>query len=625
MRNSVHAFDADNPSKGRVLWHVTLGTPVPAQLLYGQYGDITPDVGILSTGVIDRARGVLYVVAEVLERGRPAFYLHALDLASGFERLNGPVAITGSVDALDFDPMQHIQRPALLLANDAVRIAFGSHGDQGAYHGWMLSYDAADLRRSTGAYVTTPDGNGGAIWQSGRGPAADRQGNIYAISANGDYDGLRNFGQSFVKLNTAATATLDSYTPADWKEMSDNDFDLSAGPALITGTHTVIGADKLGNLYAIDGDAMRRAGHAAVVSASEASIFNFAVWSSGTAARVYTQGGREPLKCFLVTPDGINPDPLYTAESAIPYARIGLTISANGDTPGSGILWESAGNYNESSTPGALYAYDAGSLELLWSSDMNPARDRMPPVSKFVAPTVANGRVYVASSANVVTVYGLYAAVDDPVSAPSISAVANAASNTQGAIAPGELVAVLGSDLGPDAPADVSGVQVLFDGVAGSVVFASATQLNVVVPFELGGPVTMVQVQFNGLASAQMPVSVVPAAIGVFSADTSGSGAAIALNADGSVNSADRPAAPGSVVTVWATGAGAAVDARVLTAQIDGQDAEILAVGAGTIRGVIQVNVRIPAGAAAGALPVLLRVGESVSQSGITVAVSDLQ
>ena len=84
--------------------------------------------------------------------------------------------------------------------------------------------------------MTTPDGNGGAIWQSGRGPAADRQGNIYAVSANGDYDGVRNFGQSFVKLNAAATATVDSYTPVDWKEMSDNDFDLSAGPALITGT-----------------------------------------------------------------------------------------------------------------------------------------------------------------------------------------------------------------------------------------------------------------------------------------------------------------------------------------------------------------------------------------------------
>ena len=97
-------------------------------------------------------------------------------------------------------------------------------------HGWLIGYDGI-----------RPDAAGWRIhdhaewqrrplsWQSGRGPAADRQGNIYAVTGNGDYDGMRNF-ESFVKISLQGSATVDLYTPADWKSMSDNDFDLSAGP-----------------------------------------------------------------------------------------------------------------------------------------------------------------------------------------------------------------------------------------------------------------------------------------------------------------------------------------------------------------------------------------------------------
>ena len=416
MHNSVYAFDADAMSPVSMLWQVNLGPSVPAPLLFGQYGDINFEVGILSTGVIDVERGVLYVVADVFQGGMPVFYLHALDLATGAERLNGPVALTASVTGtgsgaradgtLPFDPLQHIQRPGLLLADNLVRVSFGSHGDQDPYHGWMLSYDASDLSRQRNVYMSTPNGNGGAFWQSGRGPAADLQGNVYAVTGNGDYDGARNFGESVVKVSAQGSATLDSFTPANWKPMSDNDFDLSAGPALIAGTHTVIAADKGGSLYIVNGDAMNQPGGAVIIAASKGSIFNFAVWSRGGSANVYTQGEREPVKCFQVTGNSANTDPVSTAVNAIPFGRIGMTISANGSEDGSGILWESTGDYN-AGTAGTLHAYDASNLaNELWNSDMNPA-DQMPPVTKFVSPTVANGKVYVPSSSNVVTVYGL--------------------------------------------------------------------------------------------------------------------------------------------------------------------------------------------------------------------------
>jgi hypothetical protein len=418
MHNSVYAFDADAMSPISLLWRVNLGTSVPAPLLFGQYGDIEFEVGILSTGVIDLQRGVLYVLADTLEGGAPAFHLHALDLATGAERLNGPVPLTASVPGtgsatradgtIPLDPMQHIQRPGLLLANNSVYAAFGSHGDQDPYHGWMVGYDASDLSRQASVYMSTPNGNAGSFWQAGRGPATDELGNIYAITGNGDYDGIRNFGESFLKLAAKGSVPLDWFTPANWKSMSDNDFDISAGAALITGTHTVIGADKGGNLYVINGDAMRQPGSATIIAASAGSIFNFAVWSLGGSALVYTQGEREPVKCFQVTGTGVNPNPVSTAVTSIRFGRIGMTISANGVQAGSGILWETTGDYN-AGTPGALHAYDASNLaNELWNSDMNPDRDQMPPIAKFVPPTVADGKVYVPSASNVVTVYGLF-------------------------------------------------------------------------------------------------------------------------------------------------------------------------------------------------------------------------
>jgi uncharacterized protein (TIGR03437 family) len=660
MHNSVYAFDGDAMSPITTLWQDNLGSSVPSLLLYGPDGDIANEVGILSTGVIDMQRGVLYVVADVLQNGAPVFYMHALDLATGAERLNGPVALTASVrgtgsearadGTVPFDPMQHLQRPGLLLANNAVYVSFGSHGDMDPYHGWMLSYDASDLSRQLGVYMTTPDGNAGSIWQSGRGPVADSQGNIYAITANGDYDGIRNFSQSFVKVSAGLSATLDSFTPSNWKSMSDNDFDISAGPALIAGTHTIIGADKGGSLYVINGDAMKQ-GSVNIISAAVGSIFNFAVWSLGPNALVYTQGEREPVKCFQVGANSVNAKPVSMTLNSNPYGRIGMTISADGVQDGSGILWETTGDYF-AGAPGTLHAYDASNLaKELWNSDMNPARDQMSSITKFVAPTVANGKVYVPGNANVVTVYGLLPPPGSDPDPPSVAMLVNAASYSP-AVSPGELVAIFGSSLGPGAPVgvqlDASGrvataigdTQVLFDGVASPMIFASASQVNVVVPFGVAAGTTEVQVQYHGQASLSLPMIVVPAAVGIFTVNSSGVGQAIALNQDGSPNSPLDPAAPGSAITLLATGAGqwlpAGVDGAIVGAGelprpilsvhalVGGQPAEVQYAGAapGIVEGVIQVNLLIPAASQTGAaVPLLLQVGDSTSQPGITLAI----
>jgi uncharacterized protein (TIGR03437 family) len=662
MHNSVYAFDADATSSNAMLWQVNLGNPVPASLLFGQFGDVGVEVGILGTGAIDLQRSVLYVVADVLEHGAPVFYLHALDLATGAERFNGPVALTASVPGtgsqsladgtLPFDPMQNIQRPGLLLANDSVYVAFGSHGDQYPFHGWIFSYSASDLSRQPGVYNTTPNGNGGSIWQSGRGLAADLEGNLYIVTGNGDYDGMQNFGESFVKVSADVSSTLDWYTPSDWQSMSNNDFDLS-GPALIAGTHVLIGSDKLGNLYAMNGDAMRQEGGTAVISASGGSVFNFAVWSLGGNATVYTQGAQDPLKAFQVTANGVDPKPISIAANSVPFSRVGMTLSANGGQQDSGILWECTGNYNDG-TPGTLHAYDASDLtKEVWNSDMNPGRDQMPPVTKFVSPTVANGKVYVPGGSNLVTVYGLFSASGGEAATPAITTIANAASYAQNAISPGEVVAIFGSSLGPSTPVQfdasralptmLADTRVLFDGVASPLIFSSAGQIDAVVPASATADQIEVQVQYQGQTSASFPIAVAPATVGIFSVDCSGTGQANVQNQDGSPNSPDNPAAPGSMVTLWATGAGQPSPSGIyppagtsvtsvslpraappVRAQIGGQPAEVLYAGTapGLVDGVIQVNLRVPAASQTGAaVPVVLHVGNSTSQTGLTLAI----
>ena len=419
MHNSVFAFDADPASASPILWQSSLGLPVPSTMLYGQWGDIGGDIGILGTPAIDLQRGLIYVVSDNLEGDSPMFYLHALDLVSGAEMLGGPVAIRGAVrgggsgaatgGTIAFDPMQHIQRPGLLLANGAVYVAFGSHADQSPYHGWMMSYDAADLHQ-LGVYMTTPNGDGGSIWQSGHGPAADDNGNVYVMTGNGDYDGVSNFSQSFLKLTGAAPVRAGSFTPDDWKSMSDNDADLSAGPALISGTHRVIGADKAGNVYLLDGDAMGRPfaprSSFQVVPASSGPIFNFAVWSRPDTAYVYIRGGGDALKCLAVTGGSMNNAPVSSASTPTRYSRIGMTLSADGSQIDTGILWEITGNPHDQSMVGTLHAYNASDLSKeLWNSAIN-SDDTLGPIMKFVSPTVANGRVYVPTFDNSVVVYG---------------------------------------------------------------------------------------------------------------------------------------------------------------------------------------------------------------------------
>ena len=423
MNNSVYAIDADAPSSTTPLWKVNLGPPVPPEVNDSE--DTAPATGILSTPVIDVERKTIYVVAETLIKDTAAFYLHSLDLSDGSEKPGSPVEITAKIDGggdtsadgkIAFDAVMHLQRPGLLLANNNIYIAFGSHADSWPYHGWIFAYDASNVQQQVAVFNTTPQGDYGAVWQSGRGLAADADGNIYVGSGNGDYDGVHNFSQSILKLSPSLKL-LDWYTPANWEYLSDFDFDMgSLGPILVPGTDWILGGDKFGNVYLADKKNMGHLDSASgpspriVLASLYGGIFNTAVWNSEIGTVFYAVDQGDSLKAFKIVDGQFAATPFSRTEvtADIPYQ--GMTVTANSGVAGTGILWMTTGDHDADGIPGTLHAFDALDLSReLWNSDVKKDRDGLGAFAKFVSPTVVNGRLYVPTFSNQLVIYGLLA------------------------------------------------------------------------------------------------------------------------------------------------------------------------------------------------------------------------
>ena len=227
----------------------------------------------------------------------------------------------------------------------------------------------------------------------------------------------------------------------------------------------------------------------------------------------------------------------------------------------------------------------------------------------------------------------------------------NAATLRSGGVAPGEIVTIFGSGLGPAGGAGarlrsagqidttLSGVTVLFDNVAAPMLFAQAGQANVVVPYAVGGRgQTIVRVLSSGTPSNQVTLPVVESAPGLFTADGSGMRQGAILNQDSTANSPANPAAAGSVVVLYGTGEGltdpAGVDGRLaaevlprprlpVSVRIGGREAAVVYAGAapGLVAGVLQINVRVPPEVTPGsAVPVVVQVGANSSPSTVTLA-----
>lgn len=415
VANSVYAFDANDPAATAPIWHVNFGTP--ANLHSADFGclDINGQMGITGTPVIDRRRGALYVVALTAAGGGFTQRLHALDLATGADLPGSPAVIR----AKGFDPLLQNQRPALLLANNMVYLGYASHCDKEPYHGFLLAYEAATLTQ-VGVFNASPTGRAASIWQSGQGPAADERGNVYVVTGNGTWDGVNNFSESFLKLSPKLKL-LDWFTPTNHAQLDAGDTDLnSSGATLIPGTQLVLGGGKEGRLYSLDTRRLGHLGDAHAVQhfrATASHLHNLVYWASAKhGPLLYVWGQRDTARAYRIDGERVVETPAMlqdTANRGHPGAM--LSLSANGGT--NGVLWaaiHATGDSWHESRPGILHAYDADDIRHeLWNSLEVPDRDDCGRYSKMAPPTVANGKVYLASfgSENVGTgqfcVYGL--------------------------------------------------------------------------------------------------------------------------------------------------------------------------------------------------------------------------
>lgn len=369
---------------------------------------------------------------------------------------DGAVSVNGQPTII-FNSLRQLQRAAITLSNGKVYVAFASHGDNIPYHGWILGYDEGTLA-PTAVFNANPDGDDTGIWMGGGKIAIDPQGYMYVETGNGKFDTTLNaqgfpvngdYGDSILKIavdpaSTAANPNIngwglkvvDYFTPRDQSMLNAVDQDLGSGGPLVlpdtagsvivgsaTHPHLLIGAGKEGLIYVIDRDNM---GHydpntdhvvqelAGISGGGSYGTPSF--YFDGVKARIYYEDAGNEAYSFTISNATLAKD---TQSADIFQSRSGTnSISAEGAT--NGISWNVAVRANQ------LRAYSASDFgqELWTSAQAANNRDALGTAVKFSVPTVANGRVFVGTSATIVA-YGLLAPPTSPPASPSnLTAVA---------------------------------------------------------------------------------------------------------------------------------------------------------------------------------------------------------
>jgi hypothetical protein len=437
--DGLFAFDADT-SPCQALWQVNLidanhgatagEVPVPngptGYKVGVGYGNISPEVGVIGTPVIDPGSGTLYVVSKSMNPAGTAFYqrLHAIDITSGNERSGSPAGIAGSYPvaaggSLDFSAQQQNQRAGLALVGGNVYIAWGSHEDSIPWHGWMMGYSGASLAQSA-VLSTTPNVVGGGIWMGGGAPAADVSGNLYVITGNGPLDAMNgsgptnDYGDSLLQLSS--TLTVGSwFSPSDQANDDANDVDFGSGGAAVvlnlsTGSlrRLIVGGGKDGTLYVLNGDNLGGLGDSQAWQyfAVGHGIFSTGAFWNNT---LYLGPAGSAMLAYSFDPATNMFNATQTSLSATTFGWPGSTpsVSAAGASS-NGILWgldtskycTPRGTQTTPCGPAVLHAYDASNLATeLWNSAA-VSSDAAGYAVKFTVPTVANGKVYVGTRGN---------------------------------------------------------------------------------------------------------------------------------------------------------------------------------------------------------------------------------
>jgi hypothetical protein len=436
--DSVYAWDADSNqgSDATPLWQVSL---LPSGEMPSDprgCSQVTPEIGITATPVINNATNIMYVVAMSKDSSGNYYQrLHALNITTGADQLT-PVVIkatytdpvTGVVDT--FDPAQYKERSALLLLNGNVYLSFASHCDITPYQGWVMSYKASTLGQISVLDIT-PNGSEGAFWNAGAGPAADSSGNFYNLAGNGTFDTTLNgqgfpnqddFGNLFLKFSpTGGVHVNDYFAPYNTVSESNSDTDLGSGGVIVLPTmrdssgnlrYLVIGAGKDGNIYLADRTNMGKFNPSNNNNLYQelAGALSGGEWATSAYfnGAVYFGPVSNHLMRYTFSHALLNSSPASQTGTTFGYPGTTPSISSNGSK--TGIVWAA-----ENGDVAVLHAYDALNLATeLYNSNQAPNdRDHFGTGNKFITPMIANGKVYVATTTGI-GVFGLLSGTADP-------------------------------------------------------------------------------------------------------------------------------------------------------------------------------------------------------------------
>ncbi|MGB6677759.1 MAG: pyrrolo-quinoline quinone [Terriglobales bacterium] len=431
--DSVYAFDAD---LGTPLWHVSVleSGEVPSD--DRGCNQISPQIGITSTPVIDRSsgpHGTIYVVAMSKNSSQYFQRIHALDITTGQEEFGGPVAVQAKYPGTGdnshdgyviFDPGQYAERQALLLLNGVIYTGWTSHCDNRPYTGWIIGYNEDTLSQS-GVLNLTPNGSEGSIWQNGSGIASDGE-SLFFLDANGTFDTTLNkkgfpnkgdYGNAFLRVSAKnkKLQVVDYFNMYNTIQESDNDQDLGSGGALVLPPmkdssgrtrYLAIGAGKDQNIYVVDRTNMGKfnPNNDNAIYQEIDGVLGGGEWASCAYfdGNVYFGPVGNRLLQFQFAKAQLSTSPRSRSVASFTYPGTTPSVSANGLT--NGIVWTIEHNGPDD----VLRAYNAWNLasELYNSSQARHNRDQFGNASHFGTPMIVNGKVYVGT-VNSVAVFGL--------------------------------------------------------------------------------------------------------------------------------------------------------------------------------------------------------------------------
>jgi hypothetical protein len=506
--------------------------------------DISPNQGITSTPVIDphttfNANPTMYFTTSSIDSSNNFHQrLHAVDVTTGAELFGGPVQITTPAgSSVAFSAAVQLQRSSLALTYDSsnnpqIYMSWGSNCDQGAYHGWVMKYSVTQGQLSTipaAYFVTTPTGIEGGVWGSGAALAADNSvnGNLYIASGNGTFDGSANFGESVLKFSNDLSL-VDWYTPnnakclngikADSSNCPGNE-DLGSGGTVLFnvpgGVPELATVGKEGEVYV---NYQANLGHldpaapnpnyappatctsGPVGGSNIAQCFQGLVPFKGAGTgpaisggygtpafwnnTIYTVGAGDTLRAYQLTSTNLGTfnttGAAATTPTKFPWPGASPAISWNGSQTSTGIVWVLQTAGYQTGNPAVLQAYAAvpnssSVLPYLYSSGTTG-----PVAVKFVVPTVANGKVFIAGQGSTGTegrlyVYGLCPCI------PTLKSVSPSTGTTGG----GTAVTITGTNF-------ASGATVTFGGTAATnVSVVSSTEITATTPAHAVGAVSV--------------------------------------------------------------------------------------------------------------------------------------